>query len=777
MSNNVNDSFKKIPSLDSVHASVRTFLWLFFLFCGVVRVFDYHIAAANYQADSDSIINYIRLFSNPGLFSGDSVLNAAAPQMYATLMNIVGIGLFSITNLSPEFIAALFVVSEVVLIGISMYRLSLHAYKSPWTAVVASLLMLSMCPWNYNLANYGIDLNYPYAAFFAIAFIVFAVAWCIDGKYKKMGFFLVLGAFFHVSLTLYAVVSIGIYFLFMGGWGRNNLMRGLGHVLPSILVVFGMAFVARLNSSGAIATGKILDALLKNFHTVPWDYTPYWVMSLPSTVGWCCLVCLGLYVQRSERGSFSNSRYTLFLLCSLVGALFFFFLHYLSVKISFIPGIQLIGSRAVVLTVIVGLPVLADLFVRCLGGGRLVAACAALELLWFMGTHRYGWFWGPMAAIFLVFLLDEEGASSPVRRRKGSLLGVVVLGVWHFMLAMGWKFDLSGGVLGDTNLWAAPGLWGGTAAELLAQVKVVIALCAVWVCIQVAAGKVWKNNPRRLSMAGIFFVFILSLFLVVSLSLKDADSLWRGKRAVALYEAQSWALENTDPGTVFMTDGVGFRTVSQRPNQPMAWSGQYPYFANEQAVALDDKLLKFYDLEREFPALDRERLFARLSRKIAALDERRLIELASITGAEYFVARKGYRRSLPVAYSNDVYTIYRTGADTPLPPEGSGRPEKLEVAAYGPTVVQAGQPFNEQPDGSSALWVQIAPVKVLSAIPQRVLLVWAGHTLETAWVPDTLSLSATVPARLFQEPGEIEVVVQDADSGRALTSFTLVVTP
>lgn len=84
------------------------------------------------------------------------------------------------------------------------------------------------------------------------------------------------------------------------------------------------------------------------------------------------------------------------------------------------------------------------------------------------------------------------------------------------------------------------------------------------------------------------------------------------------------------------------------------------------------------------------------------------------------------------------------------------RREEVEIVAFGPEPVRRGQPFEVQPDGSSAIWVRTS-----RRCEPGSKLQLGGVTLDTA-MSNTL-LTATVPEALTARPGELGLVVVRPD--------------
>jgi hypothetical protein len=79
-----------------------------------------------------------------------------------------------------------------------------------------------------------------------------------------------------------------------------------------------------------------------------------------------------------------------------------------------------------------------------------------------------------------------------------------------------------------------------------------------------------------------------------------------------------------------------------------------------------------------------------------------------------------------------------------------------QLTMVGPEVVVTGQPFNVQPDGSSALY--LVGQNLFRGSAAR----WNGELLETTHGGDGAALGAVVPRRLTAQPGVYTVTVEQA---------------
>jgi peptidoglycan/LPS O-acetylase OafA/YrhL len=86
-----------------------------------------------------------------------------------------------------------------------------------------------------------------------------------------------------------------------------------------------------------------------------------------------------------------------------------------------------------------------------------------------------------------------------------------------------------------------------------------------------------------------------------------------------------------------------------------------------------------------------------------------------------------------------------------------------KIVAFGPTPVVHAQPFNQQPNGESAIWV-----KLDRPAGQDFVLVFADERLATVVSGDLLT--AAVPQKLFSAPGLLQLWVETVRQGRKARS-------
>lgn len=89
---------------------------------------------------------------------------------------------------------------------------------------------------------------------------------------------------------------------------------------------------------------------------------------------------------------------------------------------------------------------------------------------------------------------------------------------------------------------------------------------------------------------------------------------------------------------------------------------------------------------------------------------------------------------------------------------GCEKAEKpIVIKDFGPTKTKAGQVFNVQPNGESAIWVAAENATLTTAI------VWGERRLGTTKEP--YGASALVPKDLYAKPGQYQIYLLDTKTG------------
>lgn len=138
-----------------------------------------------------------------------------------------------------------------------------------------------------------------------------------------------------------------------------------------------------------------------------------------------------------------------------------------------------------------------------------------------------------------------------------------------------------------------------------------------------------------------------------------------------------------------------------------------------------------------------------------------LIEKPSLAQKASFGSPRQRKKAVAIAVGCALAILIAIGAgglttaDGARPVEGQISEGQLgSIEAFGPREVVAGKPFNVQPNGSSAMWVQLS-----SNVNARSSIVFRNSKLKTT-VSGNL-LTAMVPDELFVQAGEADIYVVD----------------
>ncbi len=117
-----------------------------------------------------------------------------------------------------------------------------------------------------------------------------------------------------------------------------------------------------------------------------------------------------------------------------------------------------------------------------------------------------------------------------------------------------------------------------------------------------------------------------------------------------------------------------------------------------------------------------------------------------------------------------------SGCSSSEPPSGgpaadahAAKQGGLKLLKFGPTDIRAGQVFNKQPDGGSAIWANTE-----NATPKTVL-VLNDVRLKSAPRPDGKLVTAAVPASLYEKPGSYTLYLLDEKTNEKSNELMFIV--
>ena len=86
--------------------------------------------------------------------------------------------------------------------------------------------------------------------------------------------------------------------------------------------------------------------------------------------------------------------------------------------------------------------------------------------------------------------------------------------------------------------------------------------------------------------------------------------------------------------------------------------------------------------------------------------------------------------------------------------------EDIVLQEFGPSEIVAGEKFNVQPDGSSAMWIHAK-----NATPSTVVVI-GDHEMPAAVYEDNLNVSTGVPPDLISKPGTYSIYLLDKKTSK-----------
>lgn len=83
----------------------------------------------------------------------------------------------------------------------------------------------------------------------------------------------------------------------------------------------------------------------------------------------------------------------------------------------------------------------------------------------------------------------------------------------------------------------------------------------------------------------------------------------------------------------------------------------------------------------------------------------------------------------------------------------------LKIESFGPTKTKAGQGFNIQPQGNSAIWI-----KTVGLRNDSVVAVWGDTKLDAFVHLEKQLVTVSIPEKLFSTPGNYEIYLIDFEN-------------
>jgi len=652
----------------------------FIIVYSLIGMRNFELRMANLHED-DGPIFYALAFKNPIPFAGDFPIGFPVSllvpiKVITSTMVWLPALVWRYLNVEPYLITWIITMAQGLLIGLSIYFLTLMVVRKRAVAGLAVIFGYIATPWGWDPANYGTGSSWtfiPYAAYFSLPPVLLAFTCLIREHHMAALVLLALAGFIHPNLTLYACTIVGIYWI--QEWVRSRDQKVLKHmaalmgvgiitILPGLLVKLTLPL-------DPLPHDELMAGMRLNQHIWPWGYTGRWNDSLSTTLKWLVLAGLS-WRWRSE---FSSKGLRLWL-AALTGV----FLLSLTQIIGAIEQIPILlnftGMRSFSLLALLSLPFIIYYWYGHIASGSLIGSVLSMFCLIIpLYTREYGLFWPLIVGMLLVDI--SQGHLATLRFNLSSWVRGV-LKLTAFLIVMAWIVALLMisprlmeflGPLYSISFnppWFLPG-----EIPWFDRVILIIAISSLGMIAWIFKAIRTREDTRIMKYRNSLVWAPLGLIIV----LYGAGVLWtnlqRAKEQsvssdVCTLEVQIWARENTPVSSLFVVPSpIGWRTIAIRRKFSPFTRESYAYVADARVKEHRNHLLKFYGISekegRELRGIHVSKIELDRFRKFK---EKNFIRFAEEFGATHLVLPTQYKYTeatefdLPLLYKNPYYVVY-----------------------------------------------------------------------------------------------------------------------
>jgi hypothetical protein len=634
---------------------------------------DFQVRLANVFADDGPVV-YAYLMQNPHRFDGDILATYGYSNCIGTIQNWLPALLLRAVGLSPSIPVWIFICLQNVLLGFAILKFVQLVTKSREIAWLAIFFSLAATPWRWNLANFSTAMQYPYAGHLVLPFLILAAAWILEGRLFLGLLVLTLSGLIHPSLTLYAVLILGLF------WSSQYLFqdrRKLAVRLMALGVVAAVCVAPALLLQPPferMPAADLIHGLRQNYHIFPWNFPSVWASAVLPFAGFSAVTVLALrHFHDFDR------RFRTFWLSTLSASIILALSQLLGTWAGVPRVAQVIGLRATIPLVIFSLPIVLFYLMEKLKNVTFYARWAAILILLLAGFWSVGLFWGPIAA--LLFSELSEGylglvkfqPSPALARALRWLSGLTLIG-WAVFALLPVMYLLAG--IQSLQGLSIPGLMIPGLALSAHQYPYLGGILVIGASLAAICGRDW-SQARKLSRRLLGSIRIApsnsrmgqySLSAIVLIVILAGLTLYKSKRIgdetnfPALrsnYQAQVWARDHTPEDARFIVYRMPWRSTSLRRVINPAVTVSYVYTGNLRARQFDDEYLAFYGLDNALQTMSYTERDAAESAAYLGLNEAGVARLAHQFGGDYIVRPADAPLKLPEAYRNDQLVIYK----------------------------------------------------------------------------------------------------------------------
>jgi hypothetical protein len=629
----------------------------FFYICISVIFFSFFVKAivgnlsynlTNTSTD-DGLIAHALAYSNPDTFSGDFRALNFRTEVYASIMNLIPSLSMKFLNIHPINFYVIFLVLQIVLLPLAVYRLSRVLGSKKQISIAISLAVLIVRPHYWNLSWTG-DLDWmPYATWLALPFFIFYIAEKIKQSLWRSYFALLLGFLIHPSMgCLVLIFDVALLFL-----SKSNSELNYRQVekkpltysyLACILFLFGN-YVYSSIMSGTFVPNYYKTAILGNTHfnaVITSPSSPTWRTTVTF---WLLFVMLTFCVIYLFKKKLISKDEVIFLKILYFVLLILVLLQVVAIKLQQITIMRLLPSRfSIVFIVFIFVFVLAKIFSR-----KELKVEEVILILLFLS----------FPGIMMICIISTYyfiNISPKISRTKLYLffvgVGLFILTTEYILRPLGFARQIlksvraTDGILNSLILplrSASP--YGNLLTDRFELKQLVWLILATLMLALFSRRYIHANKGMGQKVVMTLLVTVLSVGLINGRYLETA--IRHPSITQDLYLAQTWAKINTPTNSLFMGRDwsiyLGWRNLSERGMVSVYDCGSSPYFwskSDDRCNALQKLALTWSGTEQEL-----------------------ILKESNLTGATYLLRKKTQASlSLPIEYENGSYVIYDLGS-------------------------------------------------------------------------------------------------------------------
>ena len=284
----------------------------------------------------DLLIGAAEVFLNKEKYLKDQMILYIDEQVYSSLYLYGPIFLTKLFGVPLKLLYFIMSWIQIFLVPMFISNIVFKKYGI-FTSVFSFLfiILIEMQAWNLSLFGY---INSPYAAYFALPFLILGLICISDYNFKKGTLLFCFGTLIHPSMGCY---SIFFSFLFMVyTWNEHKKLKYILYsTLPLVILIVPILSVSFSNSIKVNKEEHLL-AVMNWMHGVPWNSPWRWDEVLKVFIAWAPLL---VYTSFYKMESFS--KFQKLLHASIAGAILLSISQLIGIKFKIPTLILLSGIR------------------------------------------------------------------------------------------------------------------------------------------------------------------------------------------------------------------------------------------------------------------------------------------------------------------------------------------------------------------------------------------------------------------------------------------------